>query len=159
MRTGDIAKQFEVTTQTVRNWLNEFSEYFDPKEARQANIGQDGFIVLATIAQLSKAGKGYADIHEQLKSGYRADELEAYTQPIDLIPLQVAADNSRVYAELEIIKAERDKLLELLEKSDREKGDLQSKVDELQKEIRELTDRAARAEGRLEEKDRRRRWF
>jgi DNA-binding transcriptional MerR regulator len=163
MKTGELAKQFDVSYQTVRNWIHEFSEYLsdDAKAltARQHTIRQDDFVILATVNELSqRQGLNYAEIRERLKDGYRTDELEAYIMPMDMVPLQHAVDASKIAAQLDIIKAERDRLAEMLDEEklahQQTRHELETrlgaKVDSLQDEIKQLQREIGRLEGELE---------
>ncbi|MFP4320838.1 MAG: MerR family transcriptional regulator [Anaerolineales bacterium] len=169
MKTGDLARLFGVSITTIQNWINEFGDHLsDPAKkigAKQRSFNEDDVLVLATVASLSADGLNYDTIRKRLADGERVEHPGVANYGVDTRMIPTAAveqliDATELKIELEQIKAERDKLLSMLERSEDEKTALRAKVDELQAEMANLRERLGRAEGRLEEKDKRRRgWF
>ena len=133
-------------------------------KSKQRAFTEDDLLILATIATLSTEGLNYENIRSRLEDGYRVEHPGAANFGVDTRMVPAAAveqiiDATEIKTELAQVKAERDKLLEMIEREQSEKRDLQSKIDLLQNEIRQLSERLGRAEGRLEERDKKRRWF
>ena len=150
MNVTDIAKQLTTTSQTIRNWLDEFGEHINSDEIQRETYGNDSFIVLATIAELRNGSgpygpkkQGYKRIHELLEDGYRTEKLDAYVMPVDLIPLKTAIDSSKITAELQIVTSERDRLLSENEQQREHIAQLNARINKLEREL-------GRAEGKLE---------
>ena len=141
MRTGDAASQFGVSTQTIRNWLVEFQEYFDDSNTAHNRINQDGFIIMATIAELSRQGLNYAAIGERLKAGYRTEDLQQFAMPNDYIPVQVAIDGSKQQLELATVRKELEFAQLRITELERERDKFQSKTDSQADEIKRLNEK------------------
>jgi len=167
-KIGQVASMLGVTLNTLKNWQDRYPDYFS-KSALGQGVSQRVFtesdiLTAATIAKLRADKLDFDAIGEQLEDGYRVDSPQVANFGVDMRMVPAAAveqilDSTEIKTALAQVTAERDKLLELLEKSDEEKRELYARVEALQDQIGELRERAARAEGRLEEKDKRRRWF
>lgn len=117
--SGQVASLFDITTETVRAWAQEFSEYLshdaNPGNKRNRRFSEDDLGVLALVADMKRIGKTFSDIHAALASGERAevptvsmDALEAVgSQNIQLIVQQV----QRLQKALQVVQEERDELL------------------------------------------------
>jgi len=164
MKTSDLVRQFGVSDTTIRRWTTEFSDYLSDeatkKDHRNRSYTSADFLVLATIRELSKEGLGLNSIREKLDSGYRVDEptpnVVGY-QDGRLVPAAVVEqiiDATEIRIELEQVKADRDRLLRMLEdaqqelKNAREKEETaKQKVESLQERIQELQREVGRMEG------------
>ena len=156
MRTGDVATRLGVSPETIRNYVRDFGDFLSDQKGKHRSYTGDDIDTLATIRQLYDDKLAPDAIREKLSEGYRL-KLDDVPSGIyrDLVPL-AAVDQIKALAEtrqaLEGIQAERDKL--------------QAEVEALKEELRtstkenaDLRERVGRAEGRLEELAKRRRWF
>jgi len=166
MKTGDLEKRFGVSGTTIRRWIEAFGDFLtdDAKkvEMRQRRFTEEDYIVLATINSFSKTGFPFAHIKEKLSEGYRIDDPTAATVGYTdgrLVPaaaVEQIIDSVEIRVELEQVKAERDKLLELADNYRQENKELRGEVKDWQKQVIELQREIGRLEGRLEEIDRNR---
>lgn len=127
MKTGDLEKQFGVSRQTIYNWVDKFDNLFS-NEARGIKVKQRAFnsedyIILATIAELSRDGLGYTAIQNRLAEGYRIEDPTTFTIGYDdgrMVPASVVeqvVDASEVRAALERVTVERDRLIQELDRA------------------------------------------
>lgn len=166
MRATELARQFDRSLQTIRNWIVKFDRHLKISSAKES-IDQQDFIVLATIHQLSLERKTYDEIHTALDNGELIEDTSAYVTPLEMIPLQTAIDGGKLVTELEIIKAERDALAEQLQDAtnraaryEQERDASKAEMQDLLREIAELKERLGRAEMEAEMlRKQRRRWF
>src|SRR5690606_19128919 len=104
--------------------------------------------VLATINYLVNTGLNHEAIAKQLASGERVDHLD--TRMIPVHGAQQIIDASEIRHELEIMRAERDKLSELIEDLKVELSESRGEVKDLLREMAQVQERAARAEAQVE---------
>lgn len=164
MKTGDLARLFGVSDNTIRTWISTFDEFFS-NQARAVNTKQrayteDDVIILATIAKLSADNYPHAVIKDKLKAGERVENPSEANFGVDTRMIPAAAmeqviDSVELRVEIEQIRSERDRLLielasrdEKIEQLQQENKDLGER---LQSEIKDLQRALGRAEGRLEE--------
>lgn len=177
MKSGDLVKQFGISNQTVRRWVEQFGDYLSDDaravNAKQSVFNADDFLVMATIKKLSTEGLSLSAIADRLAEGYRVEDISAATVGYEdgrMVPAAVVeqvVDAAGVRVELEVIKAERDKLLELLEQTqqrlDETSDQWRREKDELQKQIAELQRALGQAEGELnlrrDQEKKKRGWF
>ena len=164
MDKQQLSAKLGVSHTAIYRWIDRFGDFFsEGAKASRREYTQADLDMLATIAKLSHDGLKYDAIEKRLLDGERVSfENTTFGTDSRMIPaaaVEQIIDSVEIKTELAQIKAERDKLIELVEKADAEKRDLQSKVDQLQSQIADLQNKLGRAEGRLEEKDKRRRWF
>jgi len=174
MKTPDLARYLGVSSNTIRNWTNEFKDYLSNAatnvNARQRIYNDRDVLVIGTIAQLSGAGSTYSEVHSKLSNGYRIESLENVAGGIDTRVIPAAAveqmiDATEVRLELERVSAERDKLLDMVqglqtqlqEEQERFKAELEAarneKTEELtkrQEQVETLLERVGRAEAQVE---------
>lgn len=166
MKSGDLQKAFGVGVTTIKNWVDEFGEFLSDGargvESRHRHFTQSDFIIMATIAELSQRQKyPYSVIRERLQQGYRVDNPTAATVGYEdgrLVPaaaVEQIVDAAELRVELEQIKADRDKLLSLLEEARKDSKEWRERYHELERELRETQRLLGRLEGRLEEMDKR----
>lgn len=148
MTTGDAAKQLDVSQQTIRNWLKQFDGYFEDAGTLHNNITQDGFILLATISELSKGGLKYDDIRQQLRNGYRTENLEQYALPNDVVAIKEAITNAEFLAkaaadrrELQIAQQEITRLSALLQNALDQNKEQAEEIKRLNEEVKSLYER------------------
>lgn len=170
MKTGDLAKLFGVSQTTVTRWISEFSTYLTPAAQKigvsQRSYTEDDILVLATIAKLSiEENLGLREIEERLKSGFRVEHPGVANFGVDhrVVPAQVVeqiVDATEIRVALERITYERDRLLDTIRYMETSNREQLSRKDEEIKNLREqlalLQRELGRAEGRLDEIERRR---
>lgn len=150
MKSGDLVKKFGVSDQTIRRWAGEFEDYLSEQTGRHRVYTADDYIVMATINYLyNDEGLNTNGVRDKLKSGFRVDEDDIATigysdgRMVPAAAVEQLVDASEVRVALERMTAERDRLLDQLEQlqSDhkQEKVKLESKIDELQQEVRDLS--------------------
>lgn len=151
MTSSEIAARLRVTSETVRQWSSRFEAHLSagatPTESRaQRRYNEDDAAVLAYVAQQRAEGLTFEAIEEQLTEGARgelpageASEGQEW-EAAELPPVPVLVVQLRgAQIELQHTAAERDRLRDELR--------------ETQQRERDALERAARAEGRLEERD------
>lgn len=165
MKTGDIARYFGVSERAVQRWVKEFEKYLTPSNTRHRVYSDDDMRVLAVVAKYSHESKTYDEIRERLEAGERVESEDLtplYGSDTRMIPaaaLEATLDATEIRVELESVKLERDRLIEDLEAERSAHDQTRQKVEELQNQLAALQRELGRAEGRLEEKDKPRRWW
>lgn len=159
MKTGDLTRLFGVSNTTIKNWVDRFPDYFsDAAKAvnqRQRAFTESDILTLATIAQLSQQEHlAYEQIEDRLGAGYRVDDPGIANFGVDTRMVPAAAveqmiDSTEIRMQLEQVKAERDKLVDMLSESQGRELQLLEKNEQLQREIRELERKLGQAEGEL----------
>lgn len=123
----DIQERFDITSESVRRWAEEFEEYLSPTAnpgfKKTRFFSEEDVKVFALWHEISKRGGTYEDAHAQLKSGQRGEvgQIERQITPRQAMP-----------TELEIVQS---RMIEF-----------QQKYETAQDEIHQLRDRVARAE-------------
>jgi len=161
MKTGDLVRQFGVSSKTINRWVEEFEEYLSESArkvgTRQSVFNSDDFLVLATVHELSAGGLNFKGIHDRLAEGYRVDDTRASTvgyedgRTVPAAAVEQLVDAAEIRAALERVTSERDKLLEMLETERDEHRRAREDLKELQTQVVQLQRELGRAEGRLEE--------
>lgn len=164
MKTGDLVKQFGVSDTTIRRWVAEFEGFLsdDAKKtnSRQRVFNSSDFLVLATIHALSSENLPLSMIQERLAEGYRVEDTASSTvgysdgRMVPAAAVEQIVDATELRVEIESLKRERDRLLELLDQERNISHDKDQRIDVLQTEIKTLLRELGRAEGRLEQIDR-----
>jgi DNA-binding transcriptional MerR regulator len=167
MKSGDLARLFGVSSEAIRQWTEVFAEFLSDeaqaKNTRQRLYNDTDVLVLATVARYSADGLSRAHIREKLTNGERVEHPGIANYGVDTRMVPAAAveqlvDATELRIELEQVKAERDKLLEMLD-NERTQGrerdtQLRNEIKLLQDQVVQLQRELGRAEGRLEEIDR-----
>ena len=170
MRINELAQKLGVTTVTLGAWIKNFEEFFSAaanlKAGKHRSFTQSDLDTLATIAQLSGQGLNYDAIRKRLNESGDRIPFEAVNMGLSPAVIsdnvQQIVDSAGIRAELETAKAQLDFYMAELEKRDQQLSDKDAAITQLHQTIRELSERAARAEGRLDEIERNRkprRWF
>jgi DNA-binding transcriptional MerR regulator len=167
MKSGDLARLFGVSSEAIRQWTEVFAEFLSDdaqaKNMRQRLYNETDVLVLATVARYSADGLSRAHIREKLAAGDRVEHPGIANYGVDTRMVPAAAvkqlvDATELRIELEQIKAERDKLIEMLdsERTQSRERDIQlrAEIKNLQDQVVQLQRELGRAEGRLEEIDR-----
>lgn len=159
MKTGDAAKHFGVSNETIRRWIDRFEDYLS-ESARGVNraqrvLGESDFIILATVRELSAQGLNSDEISTKLAEGYRVEDTSTANLGYGdgrLVPAAMVdqvIDGAELRIQLEQVKAERDKLLQLLEDSQKRETATRDKLDALTEKLSDLQYRLGQAEGEL----------
>jgi DNA-binding transcriptional MerR regulator len=144
---------FDVSSQTIRTWADEFQEYMSPSASpepgRHRQFTEEDLRVFALIKELKGQGKLYEDIHASLKAGSRGDlptlppddmvDIVATQQGLALLQQfqsliqRVETLDSEVKSMRESLKAERvQELKEELEKARSDKMEMMRKIGRLE---------------------------
>jgi DNA-binding transcriptional MerR regulator len=74
---GDLAKLFDVSRQTIRQWSSEFKHYLSPRanpgKNRVRAYSEDDLPIFSLVAQMKNIGHTYEDIHVALANGQRGE--------------------------------------------------------------------------------------
>jgi len=181
MKSGDLQKAFGIGATTIKNWCDEFAEYLSDgaraMDSRHRRFTESDYIALATVAELSQKQKlPYQAIHEKLQGGYRVENPGAWTigyedgRMVPAAAVEQIIDASEIRVELEIIRAERDRLANMLSDSIEKASTLEDKNEqltkrliELERELGALQRELGRAETEAkilrEQQDKKRGWF
>lgn len=143
--TSGVAKLFEVTDQTVKNWAREFATYLSPTatpgDGKRRQYTSDDLEVFALVHAYKGQGLGYEDAHAALRTGQRGDVPDERAQALATAPPPQLLDKLRDEIAL------RDRLVDSL-KSDRDKERgkvelLEKQLEQKDKTIRELIEEIA----------------
>ena len=101
-----VATIFHVSTETIRNWSDEFSRYLsfmaNPGKGRTRTFSDDDMTVLSLIAEMKGKGSTFEEIHVALGQGQRGDlpDLE-----VDEVKAIISGDQERrLNLEIEYLK-------------------------------------------------------
>lgn len=181
MRTGELEHLFGVSSTTIRQWINRFGAYMSEgalkTATKQRTFTEEDVIVLGTIAKLSAEGLNYDSIQSRLEEGFRVDRPEVTNWGVDrrMVPaatVEHVLDSSQIRIELEQVRADRDKLADLLAEASAQLEAIRQKYDAaqlghaqevktLQEQIAALQRQLGQAEGELHlrrDQEKKRRW-
>lgn len=168
-KSADIQRLFDVSSETVRRWSQEFEEYLSPNaspgKGRARQFTLEDLKVFALVAEIKNDGGTYDDAHLALKSGQKGDvdellqerSLDIHTSvELDLMQqrfqlLQIAHDEAVERAgqlENELIRLKTE-----LKQMDEVKEELKSSQDIINKLNREIGRLEAHLEIAKSEKD------
>jgi DNA-binding transcriptional MerR regulator len=163
VKTGDLAKLFGVSQTTITRWIDEFSDFMTDR-AQKIGVSQRAYteadiLALATVAKLSvEDGLRFPQIKERMQAGERVEHPGVANFGVDhrVVPAQAVenlVDASVLRNELEQVKIERDRLIELVSKFEDKieavRAEKDGKIEEFQSRIAELQHRLGMAEGEL----------
>jgi len=140
MKTGAVAKRFNVDPNTITAWTDRFAEFFTPEAKAQDNTQRDyqdeDIVVLNTIRTARVTNTPWDDIRAMLNSGQRDGKLPPEFTNMD--GTQVAAvylDMREMVVRLNYAQAE----IKRLSEADAAKQELltvqQKRIEELLKEV------------------------
>lgn len=148
--TRQIAAFFGVSTQTIRLWSEEFSEYLselaNPGTGKSRRFTREDTSVFSLISELRNLGHDMGRIHADLDSGERgevilpSDEVRAIVSSDTEVRLAVQIDH--LERQLQSVKSERDQLREEVKKLDEYREEtikLRTQNEGLQKRLDDLT--------------------
>jgi len=154
--TGDVAKRLDVTTATIRKWVQVYEGYLSDKVVnKRANaahkFNDNDLVIFATVADGREKGFTHDQIKGLLDQGTRADE----------IPELPSEDEIEARQAIELVPiAERDNALQLAERLQSELNRSierwQDDTSKLQGEINRLERELGTAQGKLEHLERER---
>ena len=169
MKTGDLVKHFGVSESTIRRWVKEFESVLDPQRGKHRNFTQNDFLVMATVKKLADDGLTFRAILRQLEEGYRVEDTASETMGYSdgrMVPaaaVEQIIDASEIRVELEVIRAERDRLLDLANRLESKNEEMSTRIVELERELGNLQRELGRAETEArmlrEQQDKKRGWF
>ena len=152
MRTGDLCRQFGVSETTVRRWAVEFSDFLSPVRGKQRHYTGDDFILMATIHQLSLEGLTIKAVRKKLQEGYRVEDSAAQSigysdgRQVPAAVMEQVIDSVELRTELEHVKAERDKLAQLLDNAHQHAAKWEQRYTEVLDQLTRLQARIAELE-------------
>jgi len=133
MKTGAVAKRFDVDPNTITDWTKRFSEFFTSEALGQGQIQRDyqpeDILVLNTVRVERAKSTPWEDIRAVLKSGHRDSNLPPEFTSID------GSKAVTVYAEMREIKAQ---LTAANQEVERLRGELKTERENAQKRIEQL---------------------
>src|SRR5215207_6216433 len=155
MKTGAVAKRFNVDPNTITAWTDRFAEFFTPEAKAQDNTQRDyqdeDIVVLNTIRTARVTNTPWDDIRAMLNSGQRDGKLPPEFTNMD--GTQVAAvylDMREMVVRLNYAQAE----IKRLSEADAAKQELltvqQKRIEELLKEVGKVEREMGKLEGKLE---------
>lgn len=158
MKTGELAKRLFQSPSNIRTWADQYGKYLSPQGRGAAsgsarNFNPDDQIVMATVAHLRQLGRSHDEILAELEEGWRVDEIPGEPTPakqreIDDKALVPAGQLRVIQEQVNFLQEERARLLEMVAK---ERGRTDQHVEEIRRLEREL----GRAQGRIEELEKR----
>ncbi len=76
-KTTELRQIFGVSRQTIASWCGEFSEYLSPtatpSNGTHRQLSDDDVRVMALVAEMSRAGRKFEEIHISLRADQRGD--------------------------------------------------------------------------------------
>ena len=153
--SGQVAALFQITTETVRVWAQEFAEFLSPDAnpggKRNRRFDEDDLTVFALVSDLKTIGKTFQDAHVALSNGQRGVFPEVSDRALAVLDAKdkhaIAVQVERLQNELEAVRLERDQLLDKLN----EHREMEIENARLKSERDSEKRRAEVAEGRVEE--------
>ena len=179
MKTGAVAKRFNVDPNTITAWTDRFAEFFTPEAKAQDNTQRDyqdeDIVVLNTIRTARVTNTPWDEIRAMLNSGQRDGKLPPEFTNMDGTQMgAVYADMREMVVKLDYAQAEinrlsgdnavqRKRIDELnaeVKQLSREVGDIdrlrevdaakEKRIEELVREISSLQREMGKLEGKLE---------
>ena len=154
LKVGAVALAFNVTPQTVRNWVNhpELSEFFSSRARRDDGQGQAEFLaqdleVCNSIKVLLRQKKTFDEVAEALRAGWRDTDMPANLMIVDeelqtassfqmMTSLAVSeANNNTAVKRIETLE---DELRAARAQLDSERNASAARIRELEKQVFEL---------------------
>ena len=159
--TRHVAELFSVSPETVRNWANEFAEYFsvvgNPPKGKQRRFTIDDLEIFSLIAEMKGRGANFDEIHLALAAGQRGelpqlplDEDTALVSPekekrfalqiqhLQQTMIKVEQERDTAIAQLQPLK---DEIIRVQAQLDTSKGMYETRVQELNEQLREAQKR------------------
>lgn len=124
MKPHEVARLVGIHTNSVRNWTNDFAEFFSPNaqggDGHMRNLTEDDTRVIAFINQLKREGRGADEIFAALRAAERKgfDTLPNPAQPETVVPMAVVprqAAEEAIKGEHRALQIMRDEMHERLE--------------------------------------------
>lgn len=120
MKTGTVAKRFDVDQNTIIAWTKRFPEFFTPEALGEGQTQRDfqfeDLMVLNTVRVERAKNTAWPDIQALLESGYRDENLPPEFTSID------GAKAVTVYAELRELSVQLRKANEEIERIRKEQS-------------------------------------
>ena len=129
MTIGSVAKRLDVTTQTVRGWADEYSDFLSsdatPAKGSTRSFNDDDLKVLVLVASMRADGESFDSIRLALANGRRgtmilpmvpSDESEAGEPRGSAIITRLATTAARYEGEIKQLADERNRLAGELER-------------------------------------------
>lgn len=144
MRSGEIAKLLSVDGSTIRRYTRDFSEFLSKQDSPTRSYTLQDYEVILTVRTLYKDGFNEKAIRLKLAEGFRiSSEDTAAVGLLDnrVIPMTVAeqmVDASTVRAEVDNLKMERERLLEIIKSKDERIEELQERLIDLSRQLGQL---------------------
>jgi DNA-binding transcriptional MerR regulator len=142
-RAGAIASRLGVHADTIRDWSDDFAEFFSSGAQKGANLRREfdlnDEIVLNTINELRKQGIALEEIRARLRNGERIETLPALNEPVAPESAMVIYQKiTRLEIQLETALDEVERLREQLANKSENEVTLRSKIAVLEYQIEQL---------------------
>lgn len=140
--TKDIATVFSVSSQAVKVWAREFTEYLSPtarpEEGKRRIFTDDDLRVFALVRERTQRGDNFADVQFALKAGQRGEVPKAAAQLVAGSPQQIELLNQEIEGLRNRIKAletDRDKALGQVELQGKQLAEKDAQIRTLYREL------------------------
>jgi DNA-binding transcriptional MerR regulator len=134
-RAGELSTRFGLHPDTIRDWTDQFEEFFTPGARRggkvQREYGIEDEVVINTIHELRKLHIDFEEIRARLAAGERINILPALNEPVPpesalaiyekVTRLQVQLEDAQV--EIERLRSENNTEIERLRAEGKEKDE------------------------------------
>jgi DNA-binding transcriptional MerR regulator len=157
-KSADVQRLFDVSSETVRRWAEEFEEYLSPNaspgKGRTRLFTAEDLQVFALVSEYKNVGKTYTDVHVALKMGERGS-IEDATQERSL-SLQASIELDMMRDRIEQLQLAHNEAIEKAQELENEVIRLKTEVKQLDevkdelKSAREIINKLNREIGRLE---------
>lgn len=168
-KSADVQRLFDVSSETVRRWAQEFEQYLSPTatpgKGRARQFTADDLTVFALVSEIKNSGGTYDDVHLALKSGQRGSIEDAAQEraldiranvEVDFIRKkmeQLQVDHNRAVEQVKTLEGEVIRFQTELKQMDEVKSELQASrdmINNLNREIGKLEAQLEMAKGQSE---------
>ena len=152
----DAATVYKVSTETIRNWAEEFSRYLsfsaNPGKGRTRTFNDDDMKVLALISELKTKNATFEEIHVALGQGQRGDAPDL--EPGEVKAIISGEQERRLTLEIEYLKRTLQDALERAKDREQLREEnirLNGRIEAVQERVDQLLEQLRSAEA-LQEK-------
>jgi len=147
-KSGDVQSIFNVSSETVRRWSDEFGAYLsdgaNPGSGRVRMFSTSDLRVFALVSEVKNSGGTYEDVHARLQGGERGTVDIPMGQARD--DLSKSAQLAMLSEQLTTITRERDEALVRMRDLEKQVIQLETKLEERAKDDAEVSSLRKRIE-------------